>query len=130
VPERVNKLQPDRTLQLRGFNTLVAATSIANASSTGFTVSGTFHDHWIDWATHDCIRSDVSSTTAQVNLWTIMGFGMSIRHARGCLASHDLSQLNRTPNPCQATNTPPEWIGTPAQPGERRPPRQLISERT
>jgi hypothetical protein len=121
VPERINKLQPDRTLQLRGFNTFAAATSITNASPTGFTVSGTFRDpadfavavlydadnyfehpsikylpdfnfagltlsfdlnytdrvqsidspkfNWIDWATLDCIRSDVNSTPAQVNLW-------------------------------------------------------------
>jgi len=121
LPERINKLQPDRTLQLRGFNTFAAATSITNASPTGFTVSGTFRDpadfavavlydadnyfehpsikylpdfnfagltlsfnlnytdgvqpidspkfNWIDWATLDCIKSDVNSTTAQVNLW-------------------------------------------------------------
>jgi hypothetical protein len=121
MPERINKLQPDRTLQLRGFNTFAATTSITNASPTGFTVGGTFRDpadfavallydadnyfehpsikylpdfnfagltlsfdlnytdgvqpidspkfNWIDWATLDCIRSDVNSTTAQVNLW-------------------------------------------------------------
>ena len=38
------KFQPDRTLYLRGFNTFAAAASIHNASSTGFTVSGTFRD--------------------------------------------------------------------------------------
>lgn len=121
MPERINKLQPDRTLQLRGFNTFAAAASITNASPTGFTVSGTFHDpadfavavlydadnyfehpsikylpdfnfagltltfnlnytdgvqpidspkfNWIDWATLDCVKSDVNSTPAQVNLW-------------------------------------------------------------
>ncbi len=121
MPERINKLQPDRTLQLRGFNTFAAAASIVNASPTGFTVSGTFRDpgdfavavfydadnyfehpsikylpdfnfagltlsfdlnytdglqpidspkfNWIDWATLDCIHSDVNSTTAKVNLW-------------------------------------------------------------
>jgi hypothetical protein len=44
MPERINKLQPDRTLALRGFNTFAAAASIHNASPTGFTVSGTFRD--------------------------------------------------------------------------------------
>ena len=44
MPERINKLQPDRTLYLRGFDTFAAAASIHNASPTGFTVSGTFRD--------------------------------------------------------------------------------------
>ena len=44
MPERIYKLQPDRTLSLRGFNTFAAAASIHNASPTGFQVSGTFRD--------------------------------------------------------------------------------------
>ncbi|HYA18372.1 MAG TPA: hypothetical protein VEF06_12955 [Bryobacteraceae bacterium] len=44
MPERINKLQPDRTLYLRGFNTFAAAASIHDASPTGFTISGTFRD--------------------------------------------------------------------------------------
>ena len=44
MPERINKLQPDRTLALRGFDTFAAAASIHSASPTGFTVSGTFRD--------------------------------------------------------------------------------------
>ena len=44
MSERINKLQPDRTLQLRGFDTFAAAASIPNASPAGFTVSGTFRD--------------------------------------------------------------------------------------
>ena len=44
LSERINKLQPDRTLQLRGFDTFAAAASIHNASPSGFTVSGTFRD--------------------------------------------------------------------------------------
>ncbi len=44
MPERIYKLQPDRTLSLRGFDTFAAATSIHDASPTGFTVSGTFRD--------------------------------------------------------------------------------------
>ena len=44
MPERINKLQPDRTLALRGFDTFAAAASIHNASPTGFTVTGTFRD--------------------------------------------------------------------------------------
>jgi len=44
MPERINKLQPDRTVALRGFDTFAAAASIHNASPTGFTVSGTFRD--------------------------------------------------------------------------------------
>jgi hypothetical protein len=44
VSEPFNKLQPDRTVYLRGFNTFAAAASIHSASPTGFTVSGTFRD--------------------------------------------------------------------------------------
>jgi hypothetical protein len=44
MPERINKLQPDRTIALRGFDTFAAAASIHSASPTGFTVSGTFRD--------------------------------------------------------------------------------------
>jgi len=44
MPERINKLQPDRTVALRGFDTFAAAASIHSASPTGFTVSGTFRD--------------------------------------------------------------------------------------
>ena len=44
MPERIYKLQPDRTLSLRGFNTFAAAASIHNATPSGFQVSGTFRD--------------------------------------------------------------------------------------
>ena len=44
MPERINKLQPDRTVYLRGFDTFAAAASIHSASPAGFTVSGTFRD--------------------------------------------------------------------------------------
>ncbi|MDP9055324.1 MAG: hypothetical protein M3N93_13650 [Acidobacteriota bacterium] len=44
MPERIYKLQPDRTLSLRGFNTFAAAACIHNATPTGFEVSGTFRD--------------------------------------------------------------------------------------
>jgi hypothetical protein len=44
LTERINKLQPDRTVALRGFNTFAAAASIHSASPTGFQVSGTFRD--------------------------------------------------------------------------------------
>ena len=44
MPERINKLQPNRTLYLRGFDSFAAAASIHNATSTGFEVSGTFRD--------------------------------------------------------------------------------------
>jgi hypothetical protein len=44
MPERICKLQPDRTLSLRGFNTFAAAASIHNASPTGFEISGIFRD--------------------------------------------------------------------------------------
>src|SRR5580692_9365132 len=121
LSERIYKLQPDRTLYLRGFNSFAAAASLHNASPTGFQISGIFRDpadfavavlydadnyfehpsikylpdfnfagltlsfdlsytdgvqpidspkfNWIDWATLDAIRSDVNSTSAQVNLW-------------------------------------------------------------
>jgi hypothetical protein len=44
MPERIYKLQPDRTLQLRGFDSFAAAASIHHATPTGFEVSGTFRD--------------------------------------------------------------------------------------
>ena len=44
MPETFNKLQPDRTVYLRGFTTFAAAASIHSASPDGFTVSGTFRD--------------------------------------------------------------------------------------
>jgi len=44
VSERIYKLQPDRTLALRGFDSFAAAASIHSASPDGFTVSGTFRD--------------------------------------------------------------------------------------
>ena len=44
MPERIYKLQPDRTLYLRGFDTFAAAASIHNASPTGFEISGVFRD--------------------------------------------------------------------------------------
>src|ERR1051326_5101787 len=44
LPERIYKLQPDRTLSLRGFDSFAAAASIHSASPSGFTVSGTFRD--------------------------------------------------------------------------------------
>ena len=44
MPERINKLQPDRTVSLRGFDSFAAAASIHSATPTGFTVSGTFRD--------------------------------------------------------------------------------------
>lgn len=44
MPERIHKLQPDRTLYLRGFDSFAAAASIHNASPSGFQISGTFRD--------------------------------------------------------------------------------------
>ncbi len=44
MSERIFKLQPDRTVYLRGFNTFAAAATIHNASPSGFEVSGTFRD--------------------------------------------------------------------------------------
>lgn len=44
MPERIYKLQPDRTLHLRGFDSFAAAASIHSASPAGFTISGTFRD--------------------------------------------------------------------------------------
>ena len=44
MSERINKLQPDRTLSLRGFDSFASAAAIHSASPTGFTVSGTFRD--------------------------------------------------------------------------------------
>lgn len=44
MPERICKLQPDRTVSLRGFDGFYAAATVHDASPTGFTVSGTFRD--------------------------------------------------------------------------------------
>jgi hypothetical protein len=44
LSERIYKLQPDRTLYLRGFDSFAAAASIHSASPGGFTASGTFRD--------------------------------------------------------------------------------------
>jgi hypothetical protein len=44
VPETLYKLQPDRTLHLRGFDHLGAAAAFHSAAPDGFTVSGIFRD--------------------------------------------------------------------------------------
>ncbi len=44
MPERIYKLQPDRTIHLRGFDALGAAAAIHSATPTGFKVSGVFRD--------------------------------------------------------------------------------------
>ena len=44
LPERIYKLQPDRTIHLRGFDDLGAAGAIHSATPTGFKVSGIFRD--------------------------------------------------------------------------------------
>ena len=44
MPERIYKLQPDRTVHLRGFDSFAAAACIHSATPAGFKVSGTFRD--------------------------------------------------------------------------------------
>lgn len=44
MSERIYKLQPDRTLYLRGFDSFAAAASLHNASPTGFQIGGIFRD--------------------------------------------------------------------------------------
>jgi hypothetical protein len=44
MPERIYKLQPDRTLHLRGFDTFAAAATIHHATPTGWQISGMFRD--------------------------------------------------------------------------------------
>ena len=44
MSEAINKLQPDRTLYLRGSANFGAAAALYAASATGFTVSGVFRD--------------------------------------------------------------------------------------
>ncbi len=44
MSETIWKFQPDRTIYLRGFDSFAAAAAVHSASSTGFTVSGTFRD--------------------------------------------------------------------------------------
>ena len=44
LSESISKLQPDRTVFLRGFDTFAAAAAIHSATPSGFRVSGTFRD--------------------------------------------------------------------------------------
>ena len=44
LPERICKLQPDRTLSLRGFDSFAAAATLHSASPAGFQASGIFRD--------------------------------------------------------------------------------------
>jgi hypothetical protein len=44
VSESIFKLQPDRTIALRGFDHLGASAALHNATATGFSVSGAFRD--------------------------------------------------------------------------------------
>lgn len=44
MPERIYKLQPNRTLHLRGFDDLGAAAALHSATATSFQVSGIFRD--------------------------------------------------------------------------------------
>lgn len=44
MPETIFKLQPDRTVHLRGSDTFAAAATLHSASPTGFRASGTFRD--------------------------------------------------------------------------------------
>ncbi len=44
MPERINKLQPNRTLHLRGFDNLGAAAALHSATADSFEVSGVFRD--------------------------------------------------------------------------------------
>ncbi len=44
MPEQIFKLQPNRTVHLRGFDSLGASAAVHSASADGFTVSGSFQD--------------------------------------------------------------------------------------
>lgn len=44
MAERIHKLQPDRTIALRGYDDLGASAALHSATPEGFTVSGTFRD--------------------------------------------------------------------------------------
>jgi hypothetical protein len=44
LPERIYKLQPNRTLALRGFDDLGASAALHSATSDSFKVSGVFRD--------------------------------------------------------------------------------------
>jgi hypothetical protein len=44
MPERIYKLQPNRAIQLRGFDSLGAAAAVHSATSNSFKVSGVFRD--------------------------------------------------------------------------------------
>src|SRR3954471_23685151 len=44
MSETISKLQPNRTVHLRGFDTFAAAATVHSASATGFRASGTFRD--------------------------------------------------------------------------------------
>jgi hypothetical protein len=44
MSEVINKLQPDRTIYLNGFDGFGAAAALHHASPTGFEVTGVFRD--------------------------------------------------------------------------------------
>jgi hypothetical protein len=44
LSERIFKLQPNRTIQLRGFDDLGASAALHSATSSSFKVSGVFRD--------------------------------------------------------------------------------------
>ena len=44
LPERIHKLQPNRTIQLRGFDDLGAGAAVHSATANSFKASGVFRD--------------------------------------------------------------------------------------
>ena len=47
MPERIYKLQPDRTIQLRGFDDLGASAALHSATPSSFKVSGVFENRMV-----------------------------------------------------------------------------------
>ena len=58
--EAISKLEPHRTMYLRGFDRRGCAASLNNASASGFTVSGVFSDQ-ADFAVLVLFDADTSS---------------------------------------------------------------------
>ena len=72
MSETIYKLQPDRTLALRGFDGFASAAAIHNASPNGFRISGTFRDP-ADFAVAVLYDSDGSTKEGmfRIGVWKL-----------------------------------------------------------
>src|SRR4051812_6125336 len=87
--EQVFKLQPDRTLYLRGFTGVGAAASLCNASPNGFEVCGVFRD-MADFAV--LVIYDADNTFEHYTVRSLPDFNLS-----GMILTFDLSYRGLQP---------------------------------